>query len=105
VEEAGGLMQYFIKFWEKLIHLFTRRIVTLLIVIFCVSVLGALWSMSNLSTQLIESQALQNAMLSAQALKEARTFYSSDAVDRINNIPELTVTHDYKAKKMPYLYL
>src|SRR3712207_7987407 len=43
---------------------------------------GALWNMSRLSSSLIESQALQTAALYAQAIEEARTLYSSEAVKR-----------------------
>jgi hypothetical protein len=65
--------------------------------------------MSRLSSNLIESQALQNAALYTQAIKEARTLYNSEAVDRLKSAPGIIITHDYTTKEgaipIPATYL
>lgn len=66
---------------------------------FCIGVGIALSSTTGLSLTLIESQALQNAVLSAEALNEARILYSENAVERAKIIDGITVTHLYHDRK------
>ncbi|MEH2381691.1 MAG: adenylate/guanylate cyclase domain-containing protein [Nostoc sp.] len=54
--------------------------------------------MSYLSSSLIESQALLNAESQAQTILDAWTLYSSAAVERIEKIKGITVTHNYLVK-------
>ena len=66
--------------------------------------------MSNLSSNPIGSQALQNATLYAQAIDEAGTLYSAEAVDRIKaSHKEVIITNDYATKNgaipVPATYL
>ena len=86
-----------------------KRTILILTLMFCTGLAAALWNMSRLSSNLIESQALQNAALYAQAIKEARTLYSSEAVDRLGTAHGISITHDYAAKKgaipLPATYL
>jgi adenylate cyclase len=63
-------------------RLLYKRTILILVLLLCAGVVGAWWNMSRLSINLIESQALQNATLYAQAINEARTLYSSEAVNR-----------------------
>ncbi len=51
--------------------------------------------MSRLSSDLIQSQAVQSSTLYAQAIKEARTLYSNNAVSRLKQLPDVKVTPDY----------
>ncbi|MHC5780092.1 MAG: adenylate/guanylate cyclase domain-containing protein, partial [Nostoc sp.] len=46
----------------------------------------------------IESQALLNAESQAQTILDAWTLYSSAAVERIEKIKGITVTHNYLVK-------
>ena len=69
-----------------------------LIVVFCLGVGIALSSMSRLSSNLIASQAFQNATLSALAMNKARILYNSDVVNRAQEVEGITVTHDYKSQ-------
>ena len=55
--------------------------------------------MMRLSNKLIESQALQNAVVSAQIIKEARAVYSSEAVGNLEDVRNVTVAHDYVARE------
>jgi adenylate cyclase len=80
---------------EGFTRLLYRRIVIILTVLLCIGIGVALSNMSRLSSSLIETQAQQNAMLYAKAIKEARTLYSSEAVSRAETVPGITVTHDY----------
>lgn len=67
-------------------YLLYRRTSLVLALLLCAGIAAALWNMSRLSINLVESQAIQNATLYAQAIEEARTLYSSDAVDRLQVI-------------------
>lgn len=81
--------------FTRLLYKQTILILTLLL---CMGVAAALWNMSHLSMTLIESQALQNATLYAQAIKEARTLYSDRAVDRVKDSHGITITDAYETK-------
>ncbi|MCT7983861.1 DUF3365 domain-containing protein [Laspinema sp. A4] len=82
--------------WHQFLHLLYKRTILVLTVLFCIGVGVAMANMSRLSSHLITSQALQNTSLFAEAMQEARTLYSSQAVARVNEIPGITVTHNYK---------
>jgi len=69
-------------------------------ILFCVGVGVAMANMYRLSSSLIESQALQNATLYAQAIKEARTLYSSDVLTPLNTAEAINFTHDYNPTKV-----
>ena len=47
-------------------------------VIFCVLVAGTLWHLSRLSSNLIQSSALQAASMHAASLKQVRQLYTSE---------------------------
>ncbi|MEY3869645.1 MAG: hypothetical protein RLZZ338_3536 [Cyanobacteriota bacterium] len=90
--------EWLIKAWKAFKQFVYQRIILALTILFCIGVGIAMQNMSHLSDKMIETQALQNASLYAQAIKEARTFYSSDIVTRIKDLDEITVTHDYSMK-------
>jgi hypothetical protein len=81
-------------------QLIYKRILLAVTILFCVGVGVAMENMSRLSSSLIESQALQNATLYAQAIKEARTLYSSDVVNPLNTAKAINFTHDYNPTKV-----
>ncbi len=81
-------------------QLIYKRILLAVTILFCVGVGVAMANMSRLSSTLIESQALQNATLYAQAVKEARTLYSSDVVNPLNTAKAINFTHDYNPTKV-----
>ncbi len=76
-----------------------KRIILAVTILFCVGVAIAMTNMSELSSTLISSQALQNATLYAQSIKEARTLYSSDVVNPLNGAKAINFTHDYNPTK------
>ncbi|MBO9997550.1 MAG: DUF3365 domain-containing protein [Cyanobacteria bacterium SID2] len=82
----------------SLTSLLYRRTVIVLSLLFLVGAISTLWNMQRLSDNLIETQAFQNAMLYAQAIRESRTLYSSEAVSRASTVEGITVTHDYIAQ-------
>jgi len=112
-QNPQGFGQKIQQLWEKLqlilLKLLYKRTILILAILFCTGVAGSLWNVSRLSWNLIESQALENAALYVQTIQAARTLYSSDAVNRIKEIHEITVTHDYKNKAgaipLPATYL
>ncbi len=101
------------QFISQALVVFTRllykRTILILTLLFCSGLVAAVWNMSHLSMSLVESQARQNATLYAQAIEEARTLYSSDAVDRIDAGHGIIITDDYAAKEgaipVPATYL
>ncbi|HEY9297401.1 MAG TPA: adenylate/guanylate cyclase domain-containing protein [Phormidium sp.] len=109
-QEFGRKMQQLIEKSQRiLLKLLYKRTILILAILFCTGVAGALWNVSRLSWNLIESQALENAALYAQTIQTARTLYSAQAVKRIKEIHGITVTHDYKNKEgaipLPATYL
>ncbi len=83
---------------QAMTRLFYRRTILLLVLLFGASIAAALFNMSHLSTNLVKEQALQNAMLYAQAIQESRTLYSAEVVDRLPASHPVEVTHDYHGK-------
>jgi len=77
------------------LQLLNRRTILLLAILFIAGLAGALYNMSRLSSDLIQSQAVQSSALYAQAIKEARTLYSNNAVSRVKTISGVGITHDY----------
>ncbi len=76
-----------------------KRVILAVTILFCVGVAVAMTHMSELSSTLISSQALQNATLYAQAIKEARTLYSSDVINPLTSANAISFTHDYNPTK------
>jgi adenylate cyclase len=78
-------------------HLIHERTILLLTVMFCVGAAATLWQLSHLSSNLVESGALQGTSLYADSLTELRTFYGSEIVERVKPLG-IEVTHDYATK-------
>ncbi|AFY70800.1 protein serine/threonine phosphatase [Thalassoporum mexicanum PCC 7367] len=95
--------------WQSLIKLLQRRVVLVLTIFFCIGAIGVLLDISMLSSSLIESQALENAKLSAEIMAEARTLYSAAVVSRLEAIDGLKISHDYDQQEntvpLPATYL
>ena len=79
-------------------YLLRNHTVPLLTVLFCAATAIALWQLSRLSLQLIQSSALQAASLHSDSLRELRKLYTSEVADRV--APHgIEVTHDYATKE------
>jgi adenylate cyclase len=81
--------------WNWLQRLLLKRILLVLTLLFCIGVGMALSNMSNLSSSLMESQAVRDAASHAQSLTQAINLYSDAAVERAKTVPGVTVTHAY----------
>jgi adenylate cyclase len=81
--------------WDWLIRFLLKRIILVLVLLFCIGAGLAMANMSHLSARLIEVQAVQDLSQHAQALNQAIDLYSSAAVDRAKTVPGVTVTHNY----------
>jgi diguanylate cyclase (GGDEF)-like protein len=57
----------------------------------------ALAGTTHLTSELINDQALQSAQVSVKIMNEARVLYSKTVVNRISDLPEITVGPDYHA--------
>lgn len=83
------------RFFNFFTQLLIRRTILILAILFVAGLAGALFNMSRLSSDLIRSQAVQTSALYAQAIKEARTLYSKNAVSRLSDIHGVSVAPNY----------
>ena len=79
-------------------YLIYERTIPLLAILWCVTGALALWHFSQLSSKLVQSGALKATELYSESLKELRTFYGAEIVDRVKPYG-IEVTHDYASKK------
>ncbi|WP_088891559.1 adenylate/guanylate cyclase domain-containing protein [Leptolyngbya ohadii] len=81
---------------SPVLRLLNRRTIPLLAILFIAGLAGAMINMSRLSSDLIQSQAVQSSALYAQAIKEARTLYSNNAIAPLKQVhPDVAVTPEY----------
>ncbi len=69
-----------------------------LVLLFSIATLAAVWHVSQLQSQLIESTAIKNARLLSDALTEFRTLYTSEVVNTAKQ-HGLEISHDYATKE------
>ncbi len=72
--------------------------ILILVFLFSLATLAAVWHVSHLQSQLIESTAIKNARLISNALTEFRTLYTSEVVKTAKQ-HGLEITHDYTSKE------
>ncbi|MBI3410176.1 MAG: DUF3365 domain-containing protein [Planctomycetes bacterium] len=75
-----------------------ERTLLVLLVVFAASVIGILWHLSRLSSDLVESTALAHAAENTKGILGFRGLYSSEVVDRVVE-HGIEVSHDYESKK------
>jgi signal transduction histidine kinase len=80
---------------SALLHNHTVLVLT---IIFCALVAATLWHLSRLSSNLIQSAALQAASMHAASLREVRKLYTSDVADRVAG-HGIQITHDYATRE------
>ena len=84
--------------WRTCVQLLYERTILVLTILFCAGGAGTLWYLSRLSSNLIQSAALEGTAWYSEALTEFITLYTSEVV-----VPAQTrgieVTHDYRARK------
>jgi predicted GTPase len=71
-----------------------NHIILVLAIMFCALVAATLWHLSRLSSNLIQSAALQAASMHAASLREVRKLYTSEVADRVAG-HGIQVSHDY----------
>ncbi|WP_416666266.1 hypothetical protein [Egbenema bharatensis] len=81
--------------WNWFFRFLLNRITLVLTLLFCVAMGLALSNMSRLSSNLLESQAIQNAALYIQTFDQSINLYSDAAADRARMIEGVEVTHAY----------
>ncbi len=74
------------------------QFILLLMLAFFVATFAAVWHVSQLQSQLIESTAIKNARSFSNALTEFRTLYTSEVVTTAKQ-HGLEITHDYTTKE------
>ena len=80
---------------DRLLKFFLKQTVFCLIILFCLGIAIALSNMSSLSRVLIESQSLQNSQYQANAIVNAWQLYSQAVANRLDDIENVTIRHDY----------
>jgi serine/threonine protein kinase len=80
--------------WSERIWRWCRRNPVPASLLFAVTVGSAfgLWSLSNLSEELVRQSALDGAAQQSEMLHEVNTVYTGEVADRVRGVP---VTHDY----------
>ncbi len=73
-------------------------LITILVLLFFLATLAAVWHVSRLQSQLIESTAINDARLLSDALTEFRTLYTSEVVETARQ-HGLEISHDYATKE------
>lgn len=91
-------MSFLSQIKNRIFQLLYKRIIFILLVLFIIGIAIAVSSMLSLSSGLIESQALDNAKITAQTLQEARSLYNTEVLDRLQEVPQVTITHNYPGK-------
>ena len=84
--------------WLACVHLLYERTILVLAILFCAGGAGTLWYLSRLSSNLIQSAALEGTVWYSEALTEFITLYSSEVVVPVQT-RGIEVTHDYRAKQ------
>ena len=74
-----------------------RHIVLILVMLLCIGAGVALAGTTHLTVGLINAQALQSAKISVKTMNGARVLYSQTVVNRIKNVPGITVGPQYHA--------
>lgn len=82
---------------RPLIRFCYRHIVLILVIFLCVGAGVALAGTTHLTLGLIDAQALQNAQISVKIMNESRVLYSNTVVNRVKDLPEITVGPQYHA--------
>ena len=95
---SDRIYRYLSQLCTSSVHLLYKHTILVLSILLCIGMGIALSSMFYLSSSLIESQALQNSIISIKALNEAGTLYSEKAVNRAKLVDGISVTHDYHNK-------
>ena len=92
---GSGIRQAVLNAAAYLLH---NHTIPLLAILFCAAAAIALWQLSRLSWQLVQSSALQGAAQQSNSLRELRKLYTSEVADRV--APHgIEVTHDYAKKE------
>ncbi|NER32510.1 MAG: diguanylate cyclase [Oscillatoria sp. SIO1A7] len=80
---------------KKLYKLFYKRPIVILVTLLCVGLGVALKGSYYLSINLVDSQAIQYARVAVKTMNEAGRLYSSNVVDRVNFMDDVTVSPEY----------
>lgn len=77
------------------VEFFNKQTVASLLFLLLAGVLVAALNMVSLSSELINTQALQSSFLYANALQNARTYYSETVVKKLKNQDFVKIDHDH----------
>ncbi|MBU6250786.1 MAG: adenylate/guanylate cyclase domain-containing protein [Cyanobacteria bacterium REEB417] len=90
---TSTIIKFYRKSITKAVDFFKRRTIASLFLLFFAGISIAAINMIHLSSELINTQALQSSFLYADALQQARTLYNEAVVDKLKN--EASVNIDY----------
>ena len=75
------------------------KLILSLVFIFIAGVFFLLGYVQTLQVKIVQTAALESAKLYSDALREFRTIYTSEVVERIRSHPDISVSHDYSKLK------
>src|SRR5262245_25705288 len=87
-----------VRAWRACVQLLYERTILVLTILFCIGGAGTLWYLSRLSSNLIQSAALEGTVWYSEALTEFITLYTSEVVVPVQT-RGIEVTHNYRARE------
>lgn len=90
--------------FTKAVDFFKKRTIASLILLLLAGVSIATIDMINLSSELINTQAMQSSLLYADALQHARTLYNETVVDKLKNEESININYNHfeQTKTIPF---
>ena len=79
----------------KIYQIICKRVTIILVSLLCLSLVVSFVGLYCLSINLLESQAMQYAMVSVKTLNEARRLYSKNVIERLKPIDGITIAPEY----------
>jgi signal transduction histidine kinase len=75
------------------------KLISALVLFFLGGMLFLFWYVQDLQDKMLKTAALESARLYSDALKEFRTIYTSEVIEKIRAHPDIEVSHDYYLKE------
>jgi class 3 adenylate cyclase len=90
--------------FTKAVDFFKRRTIASLFLLFFTGISIATVNMIHISSELINTQALQSSFLYADALQQARTLYNEAVVDKLKTEESININYNHfdQAKTIPF---
>jgi len=89
------IKKFYSRSLTKAVDFFKRRTIASLFLLFFAGISIAAINMIHLSSELINTQALQSSFLYADALQQARTLYNEAIVEKLKNDGSINIDYNH----------